>query len=262
MHFGFRNISVRLGKNDVIQDLSLEVPKGKITTLIGKNGAGKSTLLKTVCRVVKPDAGQVVLEDRDIRKADAKQIAKRIAYLSQVHDVPSDIDVETLVSYGRFPHKKFGSGLTQADQRVIDSVIENMGLTPLKNRAVRSLSGGERQRAWIAMTLCQEPEILILDEPITYLDVGYRIEILELIRRLNRRLQMTIFMVLHDLNLAAKYSDELVILERGKIANAGTPEEILTQENLLQYFNIHTQIYRDPNGAPYYVALGTNLQET
>ena len=165
MYFGFRDIYVDYGKKEVLQGLTLDIPKGKVVTLIGQNGCGKSTLLKTVSKAVSPRHGEVVYLDQKLSSYPPKQLAQKIAYLSQVHESPPDIDVRTLVSYGRFPYSRFGRGMTAGDGKIIDRALSLTGMTHLKDRILSTLSGGERQRAWIAMTIAQEPENLILDEP-------------------------------------------------------------------------------------------------
>ena len=245
MYFGFRNITIRFGKKTVLENLNLEIPKGKIVTIIGQNGCGKSSLLKTVSKAVTPKSGDAVYEDGELKRYAPKLLAQKIAYLAQVHTSPPDIDVRTLVSYGRYPYSKFGRGLTAADAEVIDRALEMTGLVGLQNQALATLSGGERQRAWIAMSICQEPEILILDEPTTYLDIGYQIEVLELVKNLNRTLGITILMVLHDLNLAARYSDILAAIKDGRVYVSGTPTEVLTVENLRTIFGIGSTVTRD-----------------
>ena len=184
MYFGFERITVSYGKHAVLSDVTLEVPRGSITVLIGRNGCGKSSLLKTVSRAVKPKAGRVILEGRSLMAYTPRQLAKRIAYLGQAVPMPSDIDVETLVSYGRYPHTAPGRGITAHDRDVIDRVLRQTGLEAIRNRTLTTLSGGELQRARIAMNLAQEPSVLILDEPTTHLDLGYQLELLELLRRL------------------------------------------------------------------------------
>lgn len=255
MYFGFENISVCYGKKTVLHDLSLEVPRGKIVTLIGPNGCGKSSLLKTVSRAVLPSAGRVLLEDRPLASYPPKKLAQRIAYLSQVHISPPDIDVRTLVSYGRYPHTVFGRGMTGTDAAVIDRALALTGLTELQHRLLSTLSGGELQRARIAMNIAQEPEILILDEPTTYLDIGYQLEVLELVRELNRTLGITVLSVLHDINSAARYSDLIYAIRDGRIYAAGTPDEAITAEHLRGIFDIDAVILRDEeHGCPCVIA--------
>lgn len=245
MYFGFEHISIQYGKKSVLHDLSLEVPRGKIVTLIGQNGCGKSSLLKTVSRAVSQKEGRVVVDDKPIDAYPPKKLAQRIAYLAQVHTSPPDIDVRTLVSYGRYPYTVFGRGMTKADAEIIDHALALTGLTELQNRTLATLSGGERQRAWIAMNVAQQPEILILDEPTTYLDISYQVEVLELVRELNRTLGLTILMVLHDLNLAARYSDLLYAIRDGGLYAAGTPAEVITAEHLREIFDIDATILCD-----------------
>lgn len=260
MYFGFRNISVNYGKKEVLCNLSLDIPKGKVVTLIGQNGCGKSTLLKTVSKAVTPRQGEVVYLDKKLSAYPPKQLAQKIAYLSQVHESPPDIDVRTLVSYGRFPYSHFGRGMTANDGEIIDRALALTGLEHLKDRILATLSGGERQRAWIAMTIAQEPEILILDEPTTYLDVSYQVEVLELVRRLNRDLGITIVMVLHDINLAARYSDRLAAIRGGTLFTEGTPDDIVTGENLRDIFEIEADIYRDTvHNCPYFIPQRTTF---
>lgn len=260
MYFGFQDIYASYGKKEILRGLTLDIPRGKIVTLIGQNGCGKSTLLKTVSKAVIPKSGKVVYLDKKLSSYPPKQLAQKIAYLSQVHESPPDIDVRTLVSYGRFPHSRFGRGLTAEDGEIIDRALALTGLTHLKDRILATLSGGERQRAWIAMTIAQEPEILILDEPTTYLDISYQVEVLELVQRLNRELGITIVMVLHDINLAARYSDYLAAIRGGNLFTKGTPEDVVTEENLRSIFKIEAAVYRDLiHGCPYFIPQRTTF---
>lgn len=260
MYFGFQDIYASYGKKEILRGLTLDIPRGKIVTLIGQNGCGKSTLLKTVSKAVIPKSGKVVYLDKKLSSYPPKQLAQKIAYLSQVHESPPDIDVRTLVSYGRFPHSRFGRGLTAEDGEIIDRALALTGLTHLKDRILATLSGGERQRAWIAMTIAQEPEILILDEPTTYLDISYQVEVLELVQRLNRELGITIVMVLHDINLAARYSDYLAAIRGGILFTKGTPEDVVTEENLRSIFKIEAAVYRDLiHGCPYFIPQRTTF---
>ncbi|MBF4691788.1 ABC transporter ATP-binding protein [Fusibacter ferrireducens] len=245
MYFGFENVSISYGKKKIVQDVTIDFPKGKTTTIIGANGCGKTSLLKTISRAVHPETGKVVFNNRPIGHYKPKALAKKIAYLPQIHESPSDISVRTLISYGRYPYRKFGKGLSEQDHEIIDKTICLTGLDHLQDRTLNNLSGGERQRAWIAMTICQEPEILILDEPITYLDIGYQLEVMELIRTLGAQLNITIIMVLHDINLAARYSHHILSIKDKQIYACGEPRHVITEDKLLDIFNIHSQIHED-----------------
>ncbi len=245
MYFGFDHVSIAYGKKEILKDISMEFEKGKITTIIGPNGCGKSSLLKTIPRTVTPTAGTAIFEGKPIKSYAPKELARKIAYLPQIHSSPDDIDIRTLVSYGRYPYKKFGGGLTEEDNSIIDETLELTGLKELSGRLLNNLSGGEKQRAWIAMTICQQPQILLLDEPITYLDVGYQVEVLELVHDLRDKLNITIGMVLHDMNFTARYSDRIYVLKDKKVHAYGTPHEIICRENLNDVFGIDSQLYHD-----------------
>lgn len=253
MYFGFEDIIVNYGKKNILDNITLDIPKGKIVTIIGQNGCGKSSLLKLIAKKGKAK-GNIILKEKNINEFKSKERAKQIAYLPQVHSSPDDIDVKTLVSYGRYPHLKFARGMTLKDKEIVERAMKSAGILHLQNQIVNTLSGGERQRAWIAMSICQEPEILILDEPTTYLDVCYQIEVLELVKSLNREYQMTIVMVLHDLNLASKYSDLLYVIKDKNLYLKGTPDEIMTKENLANIFNIDVTIHNE--GYPYFIPNG------
>lgn len=262
MYFGFKDISIKYGKKQILSNVNINFPKGKIITLIGKNGCGKSSLLKTISHSVTPCSGCVMYENKPIAKYKSKEIAKKIAYLPQVHYSPPDIDVRTLVSYGRYPHTKFGRGMTLEDKYIIDETLKFTGLEALQGQILSTLSGGERQRAWIAMAICQKPEILILDEPTTYLDISYQVEVLELVRKLNTEFGITIIMVLHDLNLAARYSDKLYIIKDGDVYAEGYPEDIITTKNLYDVFEIEAEIFEDKiNQCPFFIPQKTTFHK-
>jgi iron complex transport system ATP-binding protein len=256
MYFGFNNVTIEFGKKLVLENLTADIPKGKITTIIGKNGCGKSSLLKIISRAVKQSNGNAILKDKNIRQYQPKVLAKSIGYLPQVHSSPPDIDIYKLVSYGRYPYMKFGKSLTPKDREIVCNSIELTGLTDIMYQKIGTLSGGERQRAWIAMILCQQPSILILDERTTYLDISYQIEILELIKKLNTEMGLTIVMVLHDINLASRYSDVLIAIKNGDVYSKGTPREVLTHEKVKEIYGLDAKIVEDKdNNCPFFIPL-------
>ncbi len=256
MYFGFDNVSISFGKKNIVKNITMEFKKGEITTIIGKNGCGKSSLLRIISKAVKQDEGNVVLEGKKITSYKPTELAKRIAYLPQLHFSPPDIDVKTLVSYGRYPHLKLIKKLSESDYEIIAETIKITGLEHLQDQQVRTLSGGEKQRAWIAMTICQRADILILDEPTTYLDIGYQIEVLELVKNLNESLGLTIVMVLHDLNLAARYSHNLYAINDKSIYRSGKVADILSTDCLKDVFGIKANIIHDEeNDCPFFIPL-------
>ncbi|MGF7057505.1 ABC transporter ATP-binding protein [Brassicibacter mesophilus] len=242
------------GKKEIVKNVNIGVNKGEIVTIIGPNGCGKSTVLKAISRYLKPSKGRILLDEEDLRKTDAKKVAKKVAVLPQIRNVPGDFTVEVLVSYGRYPHLGFGNRLKKEDYQIIDWAISKTRMTELKHRAVNTLSGGERQRAWIAMALAQKPELLILDEPTTFLDISYQLEILELIKELNSTLGLTIIMVLHDLNQAIRYSHKIYTIKDGEIYKYGSSKSIINKDLLNKVFRIEADAYEDlTNKCPYFI---------
>lgn len=251
MYFGFDTVTAGYdrGAAPVVQDLTLALGKREITALIGPNGCGKSTLLSLVPRLLKPWAGRVIYRDAPLTALSQREAAQKIACLSQHHTAPGDLSVRTLVSYGRYPHQS-NSAL---DRAIVADALSRTDLTALADRPLSTLSGGERQRAWIAMAVAQQPEILLLDEPTTYLDVGYQIEVLELITALRNELGLTVLMVLHDLNLAARYADRLCVMQAGRLVADGAPTAVLTPDMLRQVFGIAADVHTDEDGYPYFI---------
>ena len=240
------HISVAYEDKVILEDLSLDLLDGNITTIIGSNGCGKSTLLKALTRIQAIKSGQILIDGEAIAKLSTKEVAKKIALLPQVLEATEGISVYELVSYGRFPHQKYLGNLTSFDRDKIHWAMEVTKVTPYASLDVDSLSGGQRQRVWIAMALAQDTDTIFLDEPTTYLDMNHQLEILELLYRLNQENHKTIIMVLHDLNLAARFSDCLVAMKDGKIKDQGTAKEIMTDAILKDIFHIKAQIVTDP----------------
>lgn len=249
-----KGLEIRYGDKIALQDANLKIYDGEIVTIIGPNGSGKSTLIKAMSRCLKPKSGDILFDGMNINKIPTKVISRKMAILPQVKNVSGDITVENLVSYGRYPHLSFGKRLKKTDYETIDWAIEKTGLTNIRTQNVITLSGGERQRAWIAMALAQKPEILILDEPTTYLDISYQLEVLELIKQLNESLGITVVMVLHDLNQAARYSDNIYVLNEGQVCKYGEPSNIINPELLKDVFRIEAHVYEDEvNNCPYFI---------
>ncbi len=240
------HVAVGYANSLIVEDLSVSIPKGKITTIIGPNGCGKSTLLKAISRVLKTQSGAVYLDGRAIHQLQTKEVAKRMAILPQSANAPGGLTVFELVSYGRFPHQGGFGTLKKEDYEHINWAIFVTGLNEFKDRSVEALSGGQRQRVWIAMALAQGTEILILDEPTTYLDLAHQLEVLILLQRLNEEEGRTIVMVLHDLNHASRFSHNMISMKNGTLIKEGSPEEVMTCLNLQSVFNIDARMTTCP----------------
>ena len=241
-----RNISLGYGERTVIDGMELHVPENKITSIIGPNGCGKSTLLRAMSRLLKPISGEVLLDGTPLASRPSKELAKILGLLPQSPVAPEGIVVTDLVGRGRHPHQGMLGRWSPRDYEVVAKSLESTHATDLAERPVDELSGGQRQRVWIAMALAQETDILMLDEPTTYLDLANQLEILDLLTDLNQESNTTIVMVLHDINLAARYSDYLVGMKDGAIYCQGTPDEVVTPENMKEVFGIRCQVHPDP----------------
>ncbi|MGG3467609.1 ABC transporter ATP-binding protein [Neobacillus pocheonensis] len=240
------DLQIGYGDKIIVEKLNLKINKGEITTIIGANGCGKSTILKTIARVHPAKSGSVYLDGKMIHKIPTKEIAKKMAVLPQSPEAPSGLTVYELISFGRSPHQNSFGRLSHEDKKVIEWSLDVTGLSTLANQPVDALSGGQRQRAWIAMAIAQETDLLLLDEPTTYLDLAHQLEILQLLEKLNREEGRTIVMVIHDLNLAARFSHYMVSLRGGKLVKEGTAEEVMTHEVLKEVFQIDAEIVKDP----------------
>lgn len=240
------NLAVAYDDNLVVGGLDMQIPQGKITSIIGPNGCGKSTVLKAAGRILKPKNGVVYLNGDDIHRLTTKEVAQKMAILPQSPQAPAGLTVGELVAYGRFPHQRGFRKLTPDDRKIIQWALEVTKLSDHEITAVDNLSGGQRQRVWIAMALAQQTDLILLDEPTTYLDLAYQLEVLELLYRLNREQGCTIVMVLHDLNLAARFSDYMIAICCGDIIQHGTPEEVMTTRVLRETFHIDAEIVEEP----------------
>lgn len=248
------SLSVEYGGVPAVKKVSLSVPRGCCAALIGPNGCGKSTLLKTAAHLIKPSGGAVLLDGEDSTHWSSRRVAQTLAYLPQQFSAPGDYTVRRLVEFGRTPFLSFGQRLQKKDLEIIDWAIHEMNLDGFQDRAAGSLSGGERQRVWIAMRLAQQPKLLLLDEPTTYLDIAAQYETLRLVRRLNRETGLTVLMVLHDLNQAARFSDLIFAMAKGRMEGSGTPREMITAPMVRRVFGLGGMVADDPvTGLPMFV---------
>ena len=255
-----KGLSLAYDSNTIIKQLSLSIVMGEITTLVGPNGCGKSTLLRGLARLLKPKTGEVLLDGKAIHTMPTKQLAKQLGILPQGPTAPEGLTVYELVAQGRYPHQGFFQQWSKEDQAIAQEALAITNMVALAERPLDTLSGGQRQRAWIAMTLAQNTPILLLDEPTTFLDIGYQLEVMELIERLNRERQMTILLVLHDLNQAARYSQRMIVLNEGVITADGPPGEVLTKALLADVFKVQANIVTDPDsGSPVCLPFRTML---
>lgn len=253
-----RKLSLAYDSQVIIEKLSTTITTGEITALVGPNGCGKSTLLRGLARLLKPQTGEVLLDGNAIHSLPTKELAKQLGLLPQGPIAPEGLTVYELVAQGRYPHQGFFQQWSLEDERVTQEAITVTNMIEFADRPLDTLSGGQRQRAWIAMTLAQKTPFLLLDEPTTYLDIGYQMEVMELIEQLNKERQMTILLVLHDLNQAARYSQRMIVLSQGEIVADGAPEAVLTQRLLAEVFKVRANIVTDPDsGSPVCLPYGT-----
>jgi iron complex transport system ATP-binding protein len=241
-----KQLTLSYGNAIIIDELDLTIPKGEITVFIGGNGSGKSTLLRALARLLKPAGGAVLLEGKEIAKLPTKDVAKKLAILPQSPTAPEGLTVLQLVKQGRYPYQTWLKQWSEEDEKAVRRALEATKMTELAERPVDSLSGGQRQRAWIAMTLAQDTDIILLDEPTTYLDMTHQIEILDLLFELNEKEKRTIVMVLHDLNLACRYAHHIVAIRDKKIYAQGKPEEIISCQLVKDVFQMDCQVTYDP----------------
>lgn len=239
-------VSFAYDKTKVLQNIDLEIPTGQISVILGANGCGKSTLLKNMCKILRPTQGKVILDQKDIWKYNSKQLATKMGLMPQSAEVPEGITVFDLVSRGRFPYRQAFKSLNHEDIEAIQTAMEWMNITDIADKQVDELSGGQRQRVWMALVLAQDTDILFLDEPTTFLDIQYQIEILDCLYELNQKKQTTILMVLHDINLAARYSHHLFALKKGRLVAQGKPENILTSDLIKDVYGLECRIIEDP----------------
>ncbi|MBU2694801.1 ABC transporter ATP-binding protein [Pimelobacter sp. 30-1] len=240
------DLRLAYGDRVVVEGLTTQIPVGTVTTIIGPNGCGKSTLLRAIARLLKPKAGEVLLDGKAITSMRTRDVAKVLGMLPQSPTAPEGLTVADLVAKGRHPHQSWLRQWSRDDVAEVDAALQLTGMQALAGRPVDELSGGQRQRAWISMALAQETDVLLLDEPTTYLDLAHQVEVLDLVDKLHADLRRTVVMVLHDLNLAARYSDHLIVMRDGAIVTSGPPEEVIDAEMLREVFGLESQVLVDP----------------
>ena len=251
------NLELGYGNRTVVENLDLQVPPGQITCIVGANACGKSTLLRSMSRLLSPRSGHVLLDGKDVHRLPAKKLARTLGLLPQSPIAPEGIVVADLVGRGRHPHQRVLSRWSREDDAAVADALAATHTTELAERSVDELSGGQRQRVWIAMVLAQQTDLLLLDEPTTFLDVSHQVEVLDLLTDLNRDRGTTIVMVLHDLNLAARYADHLVAMADGSIYASGDPSDVLTGETVKAVFGLDSRVISDPvSGKPLVLPVG------
>lgn len=261
MKLAAEKLGVELGGKKILREVTYTFAEQKRTAIIGPNGAGKSTLLKALCLLNEKFTGAVTLDGTDVKTLGRKKLAQVMAILPQEREAPQDTTVRQLAAFGRFPHRKFFSGNSKEDAAAIEWALEVTRLTNFETRQVASLSGGERQRAWLAMTLAQRPQILLLDEPTTYLDIAHQLEVMEIISAVNRNFGVTIIAVLHDINHVRAYCDEAVVIKNGGVFACGEPKKILTAETVGKIFGVAADTFTNSGGDSVIIPVAVERQE-
>ncbi|MDE8670449.1 ABC transporter ATP-binding protein [Pseudarthrobacter sp. H3Y2-7] len=251
------DLTLKYDQRCVVDGLTAEIPEGKVTMIVGANACGKSTLLRGLSRLLKPAAGVVTLDGKDIHVRPARELARTLGLLPQHPTAPDGITVRDLVGRGRYPHQGFFRSWGEKDDAAVQRALEATETLELADRNVDELSGGQRQRVWIAMALAQETDVLLLDEPTTYLDLAHQVEVLDLVTDLNRKRGTTVAIVLHDLNLAARYADHVIAMKAGAIVALGAPTKVVTEKMVLDVFGLESRVIPDPiSGTPLIIPIG------
>jgi len=252
-----KDLKIGYDKKIIIEELNIDIKEGKVTSIIGPNGCGKSTLLKSIGRVLKKEKGEIFLLDKSMEEMKSKEIAEKLAILSQNPTAPAQLKVEELVSYGRYPHRSNVNRLSKKDKEMIEWALKVTNTIEFRERELSELSGGQRQRVWLAMALAQETDVLLLDEPTTFLDMSHQLEVLNIVKNLNDNHDCTVVMVLHDINHAAKYSDYIVAMKDGRVIYNDNPQEIMNKKVLKDVYNINAEFI---NSEKYKVPLCLNYE--
>lgn len=237
-----KQLSVTLGNRHILHDITVSIPMGQITTLIGPNGCGKSTLLRSMIGYISSPSECVTIFDKPLTSYSQNKLARQMAFLPQVPNMPKDMTVEELVYCGRYPYQNWWKNTAKEDREIVDYALSITKTDHLRHQLIPSLSGGERQRVWIAMALAQEPKLLVLDEPTTYLDINHQLEIMELLKRLNKEQGLTVLMVLHDLTQAVQYSDYMAVIKLGHLIAAGNTKDITSDSLFKEVFSVDVQV--------------------
>ena len=237
-----KQLSVTLGNRHILHDISVSIPVGKVTTLIGPNGCGKSTLLRSMIGYISSPSECVTIFDKPLSSYSQNKLARQMAFLPQVPNMPKDMTVEEVVYCGRYPYQNWWKNTAKEDREIVDNALAITKTDHLRHQLIPSLSGGERQRVWIAMALAQEPKLLVLDEPTTYLDINHQLEIMELLKRLNKEQGLTVLMVLHDLTQAVQYSDYMAVIKAGHLIAAGNTKDITSDSLFKEVFSVDVQV--------------------
>lgn len=240
-----KDLHFKYDEDEILKYINLDVPQGSFLSILGPNGSGKTTLLKNICNLLHPHKGSVLIEEKDIEKIKFKKLAQMIAVVHQGTDVQFDFPIFDVVMMGRFPYLKRFQTEGRKDEEIVKKAMEATSTWHLRNKSINEISGGERQRVLIARALTQQPKVLILDEPISHLDIKYQIEILDLCKRLNKEQNITVITTLHDINMASRYSDYIVLLEKGKVRVMDVPEKVLTEENIEEVYGIKVELIRN-----------------
>jgi len=258
-----KDLTLKYDQRCVVDGLSVRIPEGRVTMIVGANACGKSTLLRGLSRLLKPARGAVTLDGKDIHSRPARELARALGLLPQHPSAPDGITVRDLVGRGRYPHQGFFRSWSDKDDAAVQRALEATGTLELAGRDMDELSGGQRQRAWIAMALAQETDVLLLDEPTTYLDLAHQVEVLDLVTDLNRTRGTTVAIVLHDLNLAARYADHVIAMKDGAVAALGSPQDVVTEDLVKDVFGLESRVIPDPvSGTPLILPIGRHHATT
>ncbi len=249
MLFRIEDVNLTIDDKQILNDVNANFKLGQFNAIIGPNGSGKSTLIKLLAKLVKPTSGTIKFQSREIAKIKRADFAKEVSFFFQFHDQPNEITVEQMVAYGRSAHKRLYQNLNSDDHQIINNAITKCDLLSMKNRYLSTLSGGELQRVYLAMSLAQEPNVIVLDEPTNHLDIKYQYQLLNLVKQVLDERNISVICILHDFNQVLKYADNTIILKDGSVYDSGETLTVITEQSVLDVFDVQSIIHRDDNGA-------------